>query len=179
MLEDARVVLDGMRRSLDDLPRSLQREKAADAHAGRILLWMWNNREVLPFSDIGQDFANALTWFLVAEDLEEFVWEWLLLEAQAVKDQRRGNFEDYWSTRLRWCQHLLGGFTCAQAYWTNDGVGSGTNAAIRTYLRAAEAFGPHSSFARTVSLVGSATVVDQLLKKQDVDPCDPVLLNRS
>lgn len=144
-LSDANRFLWSKRRELEPLPLPERREKAARAGAGRILSWIWNNRETFPLEEISGSFARVLVWFLHAEDLEEFIWDWIILEVQDMQlqgiiDRDVGEGARYF---LGWCQRLLAGLVEADFLWSVDGS---ADAAILRFLRAVKHFGPQSRY---------------------------------
>ncbi|GAB1733246.1 hypothetical protein NU195Hw_g8453t1 [Hortaea werneckii] len=162
--------------NIEALPKPQKREKAARVGAGRILLWIWNHRETLPLREIRQPFANVLVWFLHTEGLEEFIWNWIILEVQNVQSQNTGersgpqNFE-----ALSWCDRLLGGLVAADASWSSDGS---LNGAVLRLLKAAEHFGPQSPYRDLVSLISGGSCAEALVQSRRGATCDPVLFEQ-
>ncbi|KAI7084091.1 hypothetical protein KC356_g7035 [Hortaea werneckii] len=162
-----------------------KREKAARVGAGRILLWIWNHRETIPLGKIGDLFAIVLVWFLHAEGLEEFIWDWIILEAQNLKSLGifvrggaggGGGRVGGSHPSLIWCHNLLAGLVRADFSWSADGS---SDAAILRFLRAVEHFGPQSRLPKTVGLVTSGVCVEKIaISSHGRHMCDVTLFER-
>ncbi|KAI7343272.1 hypothetical protein KC354_g15760 [Hortaea werneckii] len=183
-LSDANRFLWTKRRELEPLPLPESREKAARVGAGRILLWVWNNPDTFPLEEISGSFANVLVWFLHAEDLEEFIWDWIILEAQNMQSlgmiDRGGGGGGAGAGGshhpLQWCHRLLRGLVEADFLWSVDGS---SDAAVRRLLRAVDQFGPQSRYSNTVRLVAPGFGVEKMVKSShDKHTCDVALFER-
>ncbi|KAI7230726.1 hypothetical protein KC330_g6792 [Hortaea werneckii] len=178
-LSDAKGFLWTKRKELEPLPLPERREKAARVGAGRILLWIWNQRETFPLGEIGGSFAIVLVWFLYAEGLEEFIRDWIILEAQNVQSldtANRGGGAGGSHHSLEWCHQFLGGLTQADIKWSVDGS---SNAAVCRFLKAVNHFGSQSRYPNTVGLVIPGTcIVTRVISSHDKHTCDVVLFER-
>lgn len=140
------------------------------------MLWIWNHREAIPLAEIEDSFAIVLVWFLHAEGLEEFIWDWIILEAQNVQslgmiDRGGGGHHP-----LQWCQRLLAGLVEADFSWSKD---ESADAAILRFLRAVEHFGPHSRYPYTVGLGASGVCVERIVTSKHGRPtCSAALFER-
>ena len=177
-LADANRFLWTKRKELQPLPLPEKREKAARVGAGRILLWIWNQRETFPLEEISGSFATVLVWFLHAEGLEEFIWDWIILEAQNMQSlgmiDRGGGGGGHHS--LEWCHHLLNGLVEADFSWSVDGS---SDAAVRRFLSAVDHFGPQSRYPNTVRLVTPGHSVQCMVtSSHDKRTCDVTLFER-
>lgn len=158
------------------LPKPQKREEAARVGVGRVLLWIWNHRETLPLREIRKPFANLLVWFLHAEGLEEFIWDWVILEVQDVQSQNTvesGGLQNF--EALIWCERLLGGLVAADASWSSDGS---PNGAVLRLLKAVEHFGPQSPYRNSVSLIAAGLCAERLVQSRRGFNCDPALFEQ-
>ena len=167
-MEDAIDFLEDERSSLDLLPLVERRERAAKGEAGRLLLWLWNSVDQRNRVEGGT--CTVLCWFLYAEDLESYVWKWILMEAEDCKANKLSGEEN-----LRWRHQPLGSVVSAHLAWSEDGT---ANSALKPVIKAEELFGSTRRLSRTVPLVGIRVVLARALRAIGSLPCNPALYER-
>lgn len=123
----ARLFLQASMQRLKCLSLEEQRDKAAKVGAGKLLSWFWGHgKEETRNVDLDSTFANALCYHLFAEGKQDFVWDWLRIEA--ANTPMRGEC-------TKWHGRLLAGLIAARIHW--DGSADG---AIALFLSAAQEF---------------------------------------
>ncbi|KAI7217334.1 hypothetical protein KC333_g4298 [Hortaea werneckii] len=117
-----------------------------------------------------------MVWYLYAEGLEEFIWDWITLEVQDRQSQDtvdRDRLLDYYD--LEWCSGFLSGLVAAAACWSSDGS---PNGAVLRLLRAVEQFGLQSHYPNTVNLEAAGLYVARMVKSIRGCKCDPALFEQ-
>ncbi|KAK4972145.1 hypothetical protein LTR42_006651 [Elasticomyces elasticus] len=120
-IEDAQQCLLELQANLMRLPLEERRLKCQELMAGgKVLRWLWDSRKA-DYANIydgtnGQAFSTLHLWFLVPENLEEFVWKWLHIVANYIlssrdytaldKQQPVNQRQEY--TDFGWAHHILG-----------------------------------------------------------------------
>lgn len=137
-------------------------------------LQFWNRRADLRNSELGSDFCDHLCYFLHPEGLDEFIWRWIVLEAESLKATRITEHEPLWGDRIRWSHRLLGGLVKAHSTWSEDGT---ANSAIRQFEAAVRIFGYNGRLSKTVALIGGGVVITRVLTNDYCQPCDPTLFD--
>ncbi|KAK5697476.1 hypothetical protein LTR97_007614 [Elasticomyces elasticus] len=188
-IEDAQQCLLELQANLMRLPLEERRLKCQELMAGgKVLRWLWDSRKA-DYANIydgtnGQAFSTLHLWFLVPENLEEFVWKWLHIVANHIlssrdytaldKQQPVNQRQEY--TDFGWAHHILGALAEAHVQWSADGT---VNDALRAWERAYNAFGPgaHGRRWRAIPLVAMSVCVARHLVREDLHPCDPQLFD--
>ncbi|KAK5747531.1 hypothetical protein LTR17_000174 [Elasticomyces elasticus] len=186
-LEDAQQCLLELQTDLMRLPLKERRLKCQELMAGgKVLHWLWKVRKA-DYANIYdgtnvQAFSTLHLWFLVPENLEEFVWKWLHIVANHILSSR-----NYTATDKRlpinqqqeynefgWAHHILGALAEAHVQWSVDGT---INDALRAWERAFHTFGPASNGRewRAIPLVAMSVCIARHLNRDDLAPCDPEL----
>ncbi|KAK5731733.1 hypothetical protein LTR17_011082 [Elasticomyces elasticus] len=180
-IEDAQHCLLELQADLIRLPLDERRLQCQELKAGgKVLRWLWGMRKA-DYANIydgpdGKAFAKLHTWFLVPEDLEEFVWKWLhIVAARMVEVRIPGKQWRETGRDFDWSQQILGGVADARVQWSVDGT---ANSALETWKRADSSFGPGSRLDGTISLVACSMSVARQMWSYVLGPCDPQLFER-
>ncbi|KXS95596.1 hypothetical protein AC578_10108 [Pseudocercospora eumusae] len=140
-IDQARTCLEHLKAQLMPLPMGVRREAAAKTDAGRkILLWLWTEYGSDPgaFLHTGQArIGPDLCWFLLAQGLEEYLWEWIKGEIPAAADLTSVSDFDSEYQRLCWVSPLLACLVEAHYDWAED---ASLDAAMKAFGRARELF---------------------------------------
>lgn len=76
--EDALAVLEHRRKDLEWFPLEEQRASLRKTKAGgKILAWLWSKpSEELTTAMLHKSFANMLSWAIVGEGADQYIWQW-------------------------------------------------------------------------------------------------------
>ncbi|KAK4890013.1 hypothetical protein LTR27_011232 [Elasticomyces elasticus] len=186
-IEDAQQCLLELQADLTRLPLEERRLKCQELMAGgKVLHWLWKVRKA-DYANIYdgtnvQAFSTLHLWFLVPENLEEFVWKWLHIVANhilssrdyRVFDRQKPVNQQQEYNEFGWAHHVLGALVEAHVQWSADRT---ANDALRAWERAFHAFGPasHGREWRAIPLVAMSVCIARHLQREDLAPCDPEL----
>lgn len=152
--------------SLDENARSNRVHKL---QAGaRVLHWLWASGyyDSLSFAE-DLEFMDRMTYFLVEEELEKYIWEWFLVESKPTKAveeemQKYRTYEKKQFARYKWKGRLLAGLIRAKL----DRVANGkADEAIEAFLRARDlrANAEQTSPARWLPLAAAGVPIGKAL----------------
>ncbi|KAK5681412.1 hypothetical protein LTS10_005942 [Elasticomyces elasticus] len=186
-IEDAQHCLLELQADLMRLPLKECRLKCQELMAGgKVLHWLWKVRKA-DYANIYdgtnvQAFSTLHLWFLVPENLEEFVWKWLHIVANhilssrdyRVFDRQKPVNQQQEYNEFGWAHHVLGALVEAHVQWSADRT---ANDALRAWERAFHAFGPasHGREWRAIPLGAMSVCIARHLQREDLAPCDPEL----
>jgi len=169
-VEDVQSFLSRSRAAIEALPAEERRKEAAQLGAGRVLLWLWNRRETLRIESFREQthkaFFEDLCWFLHAEDLEAFIWKWVILEAEALRAERAREINALPCRNLRWTNYLLGSLATAHLRWQDT-----AHSAILQLQRMIPLLGPGKPLEWTASYLGAAVEINRALRERGRPAC--------
>lgn len=120
---------------------------------GKTLLWLRKKKEETGSNTVLEaHFADTLCWFLLAEDSEDYVWEWIHAEITMLDGRRYG-------ANMDWSLRLLAGLS--KAHWLCTENGS-PDPSILCFKRAIETL-PRDRSGRLVPLQGLWTTINRMI----------------
>ena len=147
-LEHAHGCLVLHKADVQALPNAEQKRRAKELDAGRqVLAWIWKS-DVDGWNSAvkGRDFPAALCWFILAQDLEEFLWEWMTEQAKQPETRQS-----------EWLQKLLAGLARAHIEWEDGGV----NSALAAHSRAHDLFPGAATTAKGKPLMAMEVAIER------------------
>ena len=171
-IEDATRCLGINQQYLKHLELNVAREKCQElALGGHVLYWMWHHfpaeNKDLP---VDSNLVTLLCWFLLPENREQYVWDWLTIMAKNSNDSGVSPRAPRQSRGISWTKIIPASLADAHFAWAQGGCPDG---ALRCYKTAHQLFASRSSsWYNTVRLMSMAMTIDPRLKRTSCPPSD-------
>ena len=130
----------------------------------------WLQGQPQHHSEVSEEIARPLCWFIHAEGREDHIWEWLEIVARSYKTSsayESAKASCSWGDRIRWTHHLLAGLISAHLAWAKDYT---ANSAVKQFDKALKTF--KRDLNKTIPMVGTRVALSRALKEGRRPPCD-------
>lgn len=140
-LEVALTCLRHLRRSIKNLPHDEQVAKVKEAEAGkRILSWLWGSKHMKTQAFVdNQLLQDAIVWFAMMEDQEEFLWKWLHSDVELPLPEVNRAQNQHLDPNFMWKSRILYAMVMTRLGSPHQEAGS-ADAALEIYFRAVQSF---------------------------------------
>ena len=142
-----------------------------------MLEWTWrkfsHSSKELP---IDKNFAKPLCWFLLAENREQYIWEWMKVLAEEVRTSSDAKKPRRQRMGIEWEYHIPACLAEAHLAWAPGGI---PNDALVCFETAVRLFAtPGHKYYNTISSNVMEMVVLSYMAQRECPPADEALFDR-